>query len=392
MKRADLSQKRRNCLVPVKEHSGAFALVPPPIPASLGLPELQQPLVAAHEALASIQALTDQLPNPDLITRTLDRREAVRSSQIEGTRTEVDELFDYEATGDADGLPVDVSVTLNYVRALETGLAEVRKAGNTKALTVDLISRLHRALMEGAEDYRDVPGAFRTVQNWIGGHNIYDTRFVPPPAEYIADKMQELGTYLQYEPEPDSHGEISVVVRMAITHVQFETIHPFRDGNGRVGRLLLPLMLAAESYPPIYMAGYLKGRQREYYDLLAGVQLRDEWAEWVRFLARGVQVAAKEAGETAKGLLALRDAWLEKLTDLRADAAARRLPDILLGQPIVTVNYVSKALGVSFPTANTAINELVKRGILMQPLKRGRNRLFVVREVIDLLNRPTEPD
>lgn len=161
MKRSDLSPSRQACLVPVKERTGAFALVPPPIPATLGLPELQQPLVAAHEALASIQALTRQLPNPDLITRTLDRREAVRSSQIEGTRTEVDELFDYEATGDADGLPADVSITLNYVHALNLGLTEVRKSGSTKALTTDLISRLHKVLMTGVPDYRDTPGAFR---------------------------------------------------------------------------------------------------------------------------------------------------------------------------------------------------------------------------------------
>lgn len=386
MKRSDLNANRQGYLVPVNERSGAFALVPPPIPKALELPNIQQALVAAHEALAAIRTLIEQIPNPSLITRTLDRREAVRSSQIEGAQTQVDELFDYEATGDAEGLPADVLTTLNYVHALDHGLSEVRRVGSTQALTLDLISSLHKVLMTGDVGYQDMPGEFRKIQNWIGGRNIYEARFVPPPADYVVTKMQELVAYLQYAPEPDSHAEMSIIIRMAVAHVQFETIHPFRDGNGRVGRVLLPLMLAAEGYPPIYLAGYLKSRQREYYDLLAGVQLRDEWSSWVRFLTEGVKVAASEAGKTAKTLLSFRDGWLQQLEDLRVDSATRRLPDILIGQPVVTARYVSDRLKVSFPTANAAINELIERGILAQPVKRGRNRLFVASEVIELLS------
>jgi Fic family protein len=391
MKRDALSPLRQKCLVSVEGRSGVFALVPPPLPTVWDTSGSHRPLFVAHEALASIRAFAHQLPNAALITRTLDRREAVRSSQIEGTKTEVDELFAYEATGDAEGVPADARLTLKYVEALDMGLAAVRQSDGATALTADLISRLHAHLMSGDPDYRDAPGLYRRIQNWVGGSNIYEARFVPPPPEFIAAQMQDLERYLQSATDPDGFGEISIVIRMAAAHVQFETIHPFRDGNGRVGRLLPPLMLAAEGYPPIYLGGYLKGRQREYYDLLAGVTLRDEWTPWLCFFAEGVEIAAKEARDTANHLLRLRDEWRSRLQALRNDAAVHRLVDLLIGQPVVTVSHVRDALAVSFPTANSAVQVLLDRGVLSSLPAPSRHRLFVARDVITLLNKPTEP-
>lgn len=283
MKTSDLSPERQKLLVPLSEYPGVSALVPPPAPRTLGLKAIFGDIVKAHEALGAVQAATAHLPNPNLATRTLDRREAVRSSQIEGTASEVNQVFQYEATGSDDGLPQDVVITLNYVKALEYGLQQVASKGAT-ALDRTLIKGLHRCLMQGT-DYKELPGEFRQKQNWIGGYrNIYDARFVPPPPDCLVGCLADLEEVLRYAPAEEDQTEISIVIRMAIVHAQFETIHPFIDGNGRVGRLLLPLMLFAEGYPPVYLAGFLKENQQEYYDTLNAVQLRGEWQPWVRFL------------------------------------------------------------------------------------------------------------
>ena len=383
MKRSDLSPEHQKRLVPVPERSGAFALVPPPTPTLVPLVGIENEVLKAHEALGLIRQLASDLPNPNLIARTLDRREAVKSSQIEGTRAEVDDLFEYEATGDDEGLSADVRVTLNYVKALDVGLQAVRQAG-TPAITKSLIQELHRILMTGVKAYQDIPGELRTIQNWIGSGNIYEASLVPPPPDQVSPCLDDLMGLLQYQSE--GVAVVSIVVRLAIAHAQFEAIHPFRDGNGRVGRLLLPIMLAAEDYPPVYLAGYLKSNQRSYYDTLLAAQTRGEWQVWVGFLARGIIESCTEAATMTRQLLALRDAWRTRVSALRGDATGRKLVEILIGTPIVTANSVKEQLGVSFPAANTAIAQLVDLGIL-QTSERRRNRIFVADQVVTLLRR-----
>lgn len=388
MKKTDLSPARQKLLVPVATHPGAFALVPPLAPRYLSLGSVQKQVTRAHETLGALQLMTARLPNPNLVTRTFDRREAVRSSQIEGTNSGIHDLFLYEATGSALGLPPDVRVTLNYVTALEYGLQEITGRG-AKALNCRLVKELHKQLMIAVDDFSGTPGEFREIQNWIGGLKIYQARFVPPPHEKIKECMADLETLLQYFPAVEDQFEMPIVVRMAIVHAQFETIHPFIDGNGRVGRLLLPLMLAAAGYPPVYLAGFLKQHQREYYDCLAGVQLKDKWAEWVGFFAEGVQVAAQESMETAQQLETILARWTGRLTELkfRTDSAVRRLPEILIGTPIITVRQAMSALGVSFPAASAALAAMENEGMLVQPVKQQRNRTYVAKEVIALLDR-----
>lgn len=392
MKTSDLSLDRQKRLVPLNEYPGASALVPPPAPRTLGLKEVFSDVVKAHEALGAVQAATARLPNPNLATRTLDRREAVRSSQIEGTSSEVDQVLEYEATGSDDGLPRDVVVTLNYVKALQYGLQQVATRG-AAALDRTLIEMLHRHLMEGT-DYRDTPGQFRQRQNWVGGYrNIYDAKFVPPPHAYLGDCITDLEELLHYAPSEEDQTELSIVIRMAIVHAQFETIHPFIDGNGRVGRLLLPLMLFAEGYPPVYLAGFLKENQQEYYDTLAAVQLRGEWTPWVRFLAEGVQIAARETLQTAERLTALLDQWktLIRTSNVRSDALPHRLPEYLIAHPVVTVRSIQEAFNTSFPTANAALNIMQKNGVVVPHSERKRDRIFIATEVINVLNRPPVP-
>jgi Fic family protein len=201
--------------------------------------------------------------------------------------------------------------------------------------------------------------------------------------------MNDLESFLHYTPGEDD--QMSIVLRMAIAHAQFETIHPFIDGNGRVGRLLLPLMLAAEGYPPIYLAGFLKSNKKAYYDALANVQLQEKWSDWVTFFATGVEAAAYESMMTAKELLAILDRWRIAVDELRlrSDSAINQLPELLIANPVVTVNQVKHVLGITFPTANTALVKLKEMGILEQT-DRQRNRTFIASEVITLLDRPID--
>lgn len=391
MRKTDLSPERRKLLVPVVSNSGAFALIPPLTPRAeqlTGLRGLQGEVSRAHAALANLKTLSEGLPNPALVTRTADRREAVRSSQIEGTNSGINELLAYEATGSAEGLPPDVHVTLNYVAALESGLQAVREHG-IAAFTVGLIKDLHARLMSDV-GYVRLPGEFRDQQNWIGGLKIDQARFVPPPADNVRGCMDDLLSMLQYVPAEEDQIEMPIVVRMAVVHAQFETIHPFFDGNGRVGRILMPLMLAAEGYPPVYLAGYLKDNQREYYDALAGVQLQGKWAEWIRFFAIGFDAAVQESISTALGLGAILRKWKEVVAGLglRRQSVLHKFPELMLGTPVLTAHKAKDALGISFPSASAALSLLEEKGILVQQERQQRYRIFYAQDVIELLNRP----
>jgi Fic family protein len=389
MKTSDLSPARQKLLVPCANYPGALALIPPPTPRVLDLKGVGDELRRASNALDLLKSLSSRLPNPDLITRTAERREAVRSSQIEGTNSGVNDLFTYEATGSGEGLPPDVRITRNYVVALEYGLHKIRESGPA-ALDITLVKELHARLMDGVEQ-GGTPGEFRQKQNWIGGGgNIYRARFVPPPHERVPTSMADLELLLKYSPCEEEQMVLSVVMRMAIAHAQIETIHPFVDGNGRVGRILLPLMLAAEGYPPVYLAGYLKDNQREYYDGLAGVQLRDKWSAWVQFFACGVEEAVQESMRTALALEGILNRWQEQLAQLglRSQSVLLKFPELMIGTPILTAHHARKALGISFPAASAALAQLERMEILVQPVKQQRNRIFVAKEVIEVLNRP----
>jgi Fic family protein len=387
MKKSDLCLSRQQLLVPVSQHPGAFALIPPPTPRIIALPGIHNEVIRAHEALGELRSVTAKLLNPDLITRTLDRREAVRSSQIEGTHSGLSDLLSYEATGSDIGVPNDVLVTLNYVKALDYGLQHIR-TGGLFAFNSELIKGLHAQLMKDVREFKGIPGEFRDKQNWIGGFKIYQAKFVPPPAANVASCMNDLEAMLRYTSNEEDQFEVPIVVRMAIAHAQFETIHPFIDGNGRVGRLLPPLMLAAEKYPPIYLAGFLKTNQREYYDALAEVQLQGKWSDWVAFFATGIEVAARESIDTATDLLLILSQWKEKISALgsRSDALINRIPEFLLANPVVTVNQIKASFKISFPSANAVVSKLVELGILVQPEKQQRGRIFVAMEVIKRLD------
>lgn len=391
MRRKDLSPTRQRLLVPVDSYPGAQALIPPPVPYRLELAgACRNELSRAHKALDLLAEVSARLPNPDLITRTADRREAVRSSQIEGTSSDIDDLLTYEATGSDEGMPPDVRVTKNYVVALEEALGKIREVG-VSAINCCLIKKIHSRLMDGTT-YNGIAGQFRGKQNWIGGGgNIYNARFVPPPAANVPACMNDLETLLQYSAAEEDQLVLSIVIRLAIAHAQFESIHPFVDGNGRVGRILLPLMLAAEGYPPVYLAGYLKDNQPEYYDSLAGVQLKDEWANWVGFFALGVESAAQESIRTGLALEKVLTKWKKSVSELglRSHSVLHKFPELMIGTPVLTAHRAKDTLEASFPSVSAALAQLEKLGILTRTNEYRRNRVFVAKEIIEILNRPS---
>jgi Fic family protein len=388
MRKTDVSHDRQQYLTKCgKPHDHCYALIPPPTPRSLPASQtMQSQLHKAHEALGRLRAEATTLPNADLITRTLVRREAVQSSQIEGTRTNLPELLEYEATLGQDGAPPDVTEVERYVHALAMGQQALTAQPGRHAISLALIKDMHRELLADAPA-RVKPGEYRDAQVWIGGGRIEDATFVPPPPDAILGCMTELeSSMLQYAPREDEMISMSIVAQLAIAHAQFETIHPFFDGNGRVGRLIMPLMLAAEDYPPLYLSGYLLRYRRAYYEALANVQLRGQWDAWVIFLCEAVIRSSDTSIKIAADLNDIHDEWTVALSDLKAHSAARQFPRLLLGRPVISVNQAAEVLGISFVSANTAVKLLVERGILAEPKSR-RNRVFYATRILERLER-----
>ncbi len=391
MRRQDVAKDRQPFLVPALGHPHVCALVAPPTPRSLVLERSHEPGFAeAHAALGRLQGTLDRIPNVDMVTRTLARREAVKSSQIEGTRTDLSQLLTYEATQGVTGLPPDVRVTERYVTALQHGLDRVRANGRL-GLSLALLNELHSILMQD-DDTGHPRGAYRVDQAWIGSTlRIEDATFVPAPPADIAGCMDEMAvSILQYEPRDDDQASLSLLAQMAIAHAQFETIHPYHDGNGRTGRLLLPLLLAAEGLPPLYLSGSLLRARTEYYAALADVQLKGNWGPWLALLARAVIEACQDSIAIAVDLVALAERWETQVQGYRADSAIRRLPRFLIGHPMLSVQQAAQGLGVSVAAANGALNNLLKAGIVSLVNERQWGRVFQAAEVLQRLDRGVE--
>jgi Fic family protein len=321
-----------------------------------------------------------------LLMHMLNRREAVDSSQIEGTHTQFDGLLLHEIeAGSADAVAdIDADRTLNYLHAFTWGAAQVEAHGRD-ALDVPLICTLHEHLMRG--DSRAVPGILRSVQNFIGGMQMEHARFIPPPPSEVPRLMTELDGLIRYEPDSQSHYQIDILARTPIVHAQFEAIHPFVDGNGRVGRLLFPLMFLGEGDLPIHLASFLKLRQREYYDALLEVQMHLRWSKWTELFLECAIASCRHTVQLLRELRNTADRWGERLKarKTRKHATVWRLVDLLLGQPVVTVNAVAERLDVTFQSANATIAGLVEMDILRPQGTQRRNRAFQAHEVMNLL-------
>ncbi len=314
----------------------------------------------------------------------LNRREAVDSSQIEGTHTQFDELLLHEIeAGTKDAVSnADADRTMNYLHAYAKAVKAVEERGKS-ALDLELILSLHKQLMRG--DTRATPGRFRNAQNFVGGMKM--EQFFPPPATEVPPLMEDLVARIGCEPSEESAIQILILGRAPFVHAQFETIHPFVDGNGRVGRMLIPLMFLAEGEPPLHLASFLKVRQHEYYDALLEVQMHLNWATWNQLFLECVIASCRHTVHLLAELSKLSDRWGQALTgrQMRKHATVWQLSKLLLGQPVITVNATAHELKVSFPAANTAIGVLVDLGILREHGKQNRSRSFQAHEVMNLL-------
>lgn len=355
------------------------AAVPPTPPLDLP-PARQQTLEQALLALGRLDAIAALLPESDIFLYAYVRREAVLSSQIEGTQSSLSDLLLFELD-EAPGVPFDDVVEVsNYVAAQEHGMARLKEGF---PLCNRLIRELHEKLLARGRGAGKAPGTFRATQDWIGGTRPSNAIFVPPPPQEVERCMGELERFLHAADSPGT------LVKAALAHVQFETIHPFLDGNGRVGRLLIAIILHHEGVlrqPLLYLSLYFKQHRSEYYRLLDTVRQTGDWEAWLDFFLEGVTATAQDAVDTAHRLLALFAADRERLLGLgRAAPNALRVFDVLRHRPVVNIKLLSQRTGVSFATAARMVEALQKLGIVREITGRARERVFVYGGYLDLL-------
>lgn len=360
---------------------GQVAFVPNNLPPGLvWTSDLVATISAADRALGRLAGLGQDMPNPHILIRPFLSREAVLSSQIEGTEASIPDVLLFEVDRKVQQSVPDVREVVNYIRALEYGLKRVK----TLPLSVRLIREVHRILLKGVRGEQGAPGEFRTCQVHIGpqGAGIEQATFVPAPPSEVLPLMGALERYL-HEPS-----DLPPVVRLALMHYQFEAIHPFRDGNGRVGRLLISLMLCLDGtlpLPLLYLSAYFHRTRQEYYDQLRRVSQLGTWTDWLMYFARGVASEAMDAVDRARRLKDLQADYVERIRTARTSALVTKLIEDLIGHPIVNVASVAKALGVTPHTAQNHIDRLVQAGILREVTGRKRNRLFVADGIIKAL-------
>ena len=365
------------------------AFVPDPLPPTppLELSNSRQRLLErATLALGRLDSVTLLLPDPDLFLYSYVRREAVLSSQIEGTQSSLSDLLLFELE-EAPGAPLDDVVEVsNYVAALNHGMARLREGF---PLSNRLIREMHAKLLAGGRGSERAPGEFRRSQNWIGGTRPGTAHFVPPPPDRVEDGMAQLERFFH-----DEHMPYPSLVKAALAHVQFETIHPFLDGNGRIGRLLIALLLhhgGALSKPLLYLSLYFKTNRAEYYRLLDLVRSDGDWEAWLDFFLEGVEQTAAGAVNTAQRLVGMFKEDGERLKETgRAAISATRVFDAFRSRPILTISEAGRRSVMTFPSATKAVVNLIKLGIVREITGRRRNRVFAYSRYLKILSEGTE--
>jgi Fic family protein len=374
-----------------RQATGYRAFVPAPLPPVPSIrydrEQLTALLSAADLALGRLDGSIATLPNPGLFVMMYVRKEAVLSSQIEGTQSSLQDLLAAEAkvTGGA-AAPADVDEVINYVAAMRLGLGRLAEL----PVSARLIREIHARLMQGARSGGLTPGEFRRSQNWIGpaGATIADASFVPPPPEAVTEAMSDLERFLHAD------SGLPTLVRIGLAHAQFETIHPFLDGNGRVGRLLITLLLCEAGVlerPVLYLSHYFKQHRMEYYDRLQRIRDAGDWEGWLAFFLRGVAAVSREASDTARKILLLREEHRSAITDRfgRAAGNGHRVLESLYERPIIAVADVQALLGVTYPAANNLVARLEQAGILVEITGQARHRRFRYEPYVELFREGT---
>lgn len=371
----------------VGEEARAFVPAPlPPEPPIEWTPELRSKFDQALLALGRLDSISTFLPDISLFLYMYVRKEAVLSSMIEGTQSSLSDLLLFELDMEP-GVPMDdVREVSNYVAALDHGLKRLKEGF---PLSLRLIKEMHSILLAKGRGSNRTPGEFRRTQNRIGGTRPGNAAFVPPPADKVMECMGKLELFLHDQPE-----QTPALLKAALAHVQFETIHPFLDGNGRLGRLLITLLLCEQKVlrePLLYLSLYFKTHRRYYYDLLNNVRLSGDWEAWLDFFAEAVIVTANQAVETAQQLVDLANKDRDKISRLgRAAVSALQIHRALMERPITTSGWLVKKTGITPATVNKCLAHLERLGIVRELTSRKRNRLFSYTGYVDIMNQGTE--
>lgn len=363
------------------------APLPPDPPVTMDM-ELWQSLSNADRALGRLDGVTEVLPNPDLFVAMYVRKEAVLSSQIEGTQASLVDVLEYEAQVAASNSASDVGEVINYVDALNYGLARLEDL----PLSLRLVREIHERLLRNVRGGERSPGEFRTTQNWIGPQNcaLSQATFVPPPPNEMKKAMADLESFL-HDTSP-----MPALLKMGLAHAQFETIHPFLDGNGRVGRLLITFLLCQSGIlrrPLLYLSYYFKLNRQEYYDRLMSVRTKGDWEGWLKFFLDGVHAVAHQATDTARKIIGMREEHRQIVRDRIPGALnGLNLLDRLYDVPMVTVKRAQQMLGVSRVAANSLVGGFRDAGLLRQVGSGSRNRLFAYGPYLELFMDDASPD
>lgn len=369
----------------VRTTDGASAFVPDDLPPDLSLSwELVNQNSEADRKLSELAGAARTLPNPHLLIAPFTRREAVLSSRIEGTVASISDVFAYEGAGAVPNERRDVLEVANYVRALEFGIDQLEKL----PVSLRLIKEVHKRLMHGVRGHNMIPGEFRRAQNWIGppgSTRIQDAKFVPPPVPEMHRSLDDFEKFL--------HGprNLPPLVRMAIMHYQFETIHPFFDGNGRIGRLLITLLLVSEELLPqplLYLSAFFERYRQDYYKLLFEVSCNGNWHDWIMFFLRGVAEQAEDALDRSKNLQALLARYRTTVHEITSSSNVLHLAEHLFARPFITVAGAAEELQVTIPAAQKIVDKLVKAAILQEITGRQRNRIYRAHEIMSIIEGP----
>lgn len=389
MYKDDFSPGKPGRLVSVGGVGKAF--VPNPLPPRLGFcPRLVRALSEADRALGELAGLGRTLPNPYLLAGPFSRREAVLSSRIEGTQASLVDLYAFEAEPplfSESGRGSDVREVQNYVRALEHGLERLKEL----PISQRLLREMHAVLMEGVRGAQRDPGKFRRVQNWIGppGAEAEEATFVPPPPGEIPEALGALERYVHEDTR------LPPLVDIALVHYQFEAIHPFLDGNGRIGRLLITLMLVERDLLPeplLYLSAYFERHRGAYYDRLLAVSRQGAWEDWLLFFLRGVLTEARDAARRAGTLFDLREAYRERFRREGGSTNLLAAVEHLFARPVTDIRELEDSLNISFEAARRLVKRLERESVLEEITGRRRNRVYAAREIVRVLQGPLDEE
>jgi Fic family protein len=367
----------------------AAAFVPKPLPPqpAINVTHLMPSLDRANRALGRLDGVSSTLPDTSLFLYMYVRKEAVLSSQIEGTQSSLSDILLHE-DGNGPGIPLDdTKEVLNYVQALDFGLNRLRDGF---PFCLRLIRELHAVLLESGRGESKQPGTFRQTQNWVGGTKPETAEFVPPPPTYLDGCLTDFEAFLNNPTD-----NLPSLVKAGLIHAQFETIHPFLDGNGRIGRLLVALWLCHEGIlqePLLYLSLYFKQNRSTYYRLLQKTRFEGDWESWLEFFLEGVRETADQAAETARRVLLLFEADQKRIESLgRSAGTATRLHHRLQKRPIMSITEAAKDLQTTHPTIKSSVEKLEALGILEEVTGRRRDKKYVYREYVNILNEGAEP-